>query len=610
MNANTDLGRHELYQAEELLPCDLVMKGGITSGVVYPLAVCEIAQRFQLKNVGGSSAGAIAAAAAAAAEVGRRVPNAGFAKLAALPEEMGARVPGTGESRLSSLFQPSDATRVPMAVLKAFQGGVGTGRRARIVVPIVAKASPRPVVLGFLVGAIGLVAGIIAASRVDPTVLEVATVLLGVTWLAASALVGLLIAAVLTARRSLAGIVSNDFGVCSGADDPKAPEPGLSSWLADQLDRLAGKEPSAGPLTFGDLRQAGVSLRVFTTNLSDGTPYTVPFKNPDRILFGPDELCRSLPARVVDWMVEKGTPARDLGTDAGLYRLPAPDDIPVVFATRLSLSFPVLISAVPLHVRGGRSGEPVKSWFSDGGITSNFPVHFFDSPFPRWPTFGITLGRFRQGESANTSEQGIWAPADNAGGFQAPVRDITHLTGFLSAIADTMQNWLDAAQVRQPGYRDRVVLVKHTADEGGMNLNMEVETIAQLAGRGGAAGRLLRGRFGQARPEPPGPLSWENHRWLRYRSTMDMLEGLTRRMPTGWTWQPERGDRSNPQLLQAAKDDAPGYRWANESQRVRAQALTADLLDLAERWDAEPDDDRPSREAPRPPPILRAYPDF
>jgi hypothetical protein len=43
---------------------------------------------------------------------------------------------------------------------------------------------------------------------------------------------------------------------------------------------------------------------------------------------------------------------------------------------------------------------------------------------------------------------------------------------------------------------------------------------------------------------------------------------------------------------------------------VRAQALTADLLDLAERWDAAPDDDRPSREAPRPPPILRAYPDF
>ena len=47
------------------------MKGGITSGVVYPLAVCELATVYRLRSVGGSSAGAIAAAAAACAELGR-----------------------------------------------------------------------------------------------------------------------------------------------------------------------------------------------------------------------------------------------------------------------------------------------------------------------------------------------------------------------------------------------------------------------------------------------------------------------------------------------------------------------------------------------------------
>lgn len=52
--------------------CDLVMKGGITSGVVYPSAVCELARLYSFKNIGGTSAGAIAAAAAAAAEYGRR----------------------------------------------------------------------------------------------------------------------------------------------------------------------------------------------------------------------------------------------------------------------------------------------------------------------------------------------------------------------------------------------------------------------------------------------------------------------------------------------------------------------------------------------------------
>jgi Patatin-like phospholipase len=48
--------------------CDVVMKGGITSGVVYPKAISELARVYSFKNIGGASAGAIAAAAAAAAE--------------------------------------------------------------------------------------------------------------------------------------------------------------------------------------------------------------------------------------------------------------------------------------------------------------------------------------------------------------------------------------------------------------------------------------------------------------------------------------------------------------------------------------------------------------
>ena len=50
---------------------DVTMKGGVTSGVIYPLALCELAREFRLRNVGGASAGAIAASFAAAAEVGR-----------------------------------------------------------------------------------------------------------------------------------------------------------------------------------------------------------------------------------------------------------------------------------------------------------------------------------------------------------------------------------------------------------------------------------------------------------------------------------------------------------------------------------------------------------
>lgn len=52
--------------------CDIVMKGGITSGVVYPLAIYKLSQNYRFENIGGTSAGAIAAVMTAAAEYGAR----------------------------------------------------------------------------------------------------------------------------------------------------------------------------------------------------------------------------------------------------------------------------------------------------------------------------------------------------------------------------------------------------------------------------------------------------------------------------------------------------------------------------------------------------------
>jgi hypothetical protein len=84
--------------------CDIVMKGGITSGVVYPLTIVELADEFRFKNIGGTSAGAIAAVLTAAAEYGRRNGNPGaFSILQALPTEL------SQENFLLNLFQPTPA---------------------------------------------------------------------------------------------------------------------------------------------------------------------------------------------------------------------------------------------------------------------------------------------------------------------------------------------------------------------------------------------------------------------------------------------------------------------------------------------------------------------
>ena len=48
--------------------CDIIMKGGITSGVVYPKTILRMAEQYRFRSIGGTSAGAIAAALTAAAE--------------------------------------------------------------------------------------------------------------------------------------------------------------------------------------------------------------------------------------------------------------------------------------------------------------------------------------------------------------------------------------------------------------------------------------------------------------------------------------------------------------------------------------------------------------
>src|SRR6476660_4853886 len=48
------------------LQCDLVLRGGIASGIVYPRAIAKLAETYDFRSIGGSSAGAIAAAWTAA----------------------------------------------------------------------------------------------------------------------------------------------------------------------------------------------------------------------------------------------------------------------------------------------------------------------------------------------------------------------------------------------------------------------------------------------------------------------------------------------------------------------------------------------------------------
>jgi predicted acylesterase/phospholipase RssA len=620
---------------KELELCDIIMKGGITSGVVYPEATRVLSEKYRFKSIGGTSAGAIAAAAAAAAEYGRRPDAAGtsFDGFSELPTWMGTRN-SSKLSNLASLFTPQAKTRKVFETLFAAVGDsmlVTPAQRARRVIRKALVCYWWAALLGALPGLIIAVFAAVALAldwETSAALLLVPAFVLALLLTIAGAMMSCLVALL---RDVFSSLPNNYFGLCTGGGGSEEPsdatvlerdpaEP-LTYWLADYLDELAGLADDR-PLTFGDLwdgdaeptagsrpDSVAVRLNMITTDLTSGEPRRLPFEPrllrdgevefPEVLYVRKADLIEFFPRRVVNHMTPNGS-ERELWTSPKkketLFRLPAPADLPVVFATRLSLSFPGLLSAFPIYVEA--PGDCARlHWFSDGGITSNFPAHFFDAPLPSWPTFAVNLHAWSPDDVRREDE------CDNVGMWPATMSwapAINGVAGFAGAIKDAMQNWRDNAQISLPGYRERVAHIGFYRGEGGLNLYMPDDEIRRLAERGSCAGRALRDAFF---PRYDGTATgWLKHRWTRHRSTLTVLE----------TWFA---------LLRAADDYAwtenePGYRSLQErrdlprpftgAQATFAENETASLLDMARRWG--PDLPNSFQGAEEPEPQLRILP--
>lgn len=625
--------------------CDIVMKGGITSGVVYPQAIVTLAQRFDFRNIGGTSAGAIAAAVAAAAEFRRQTTGcaAGFAQLGRLPALLGEQQGEQGRTRLFFLFQPNAGTRRLFAVVT---GALGGGAKAvQTVLWKLLQEYAGWAVTGALPGlALGLLSGPELARG-------------GVAWLWVSVGLGLAAAGALAgaaggfALEFVREVPRNGYGLCRGVTDSPVPNPTaaaepLTPWLAKFLNETAGLEPAGRPLTFSDLWGTGesdpeqasrrINLEMMTTNLTHRRPYRLPLRDDEDLrenhlfYFRPEEFRRLFPEPVVQWMLAHprphgGDPERIARRQAlgklGYQPMPAPADLPVVVATRMSLSFPILLSAVPLHSidRGPfpENEQPERCWFSDGGICSNFPLHFFDAALPLRPTFSLDLTekpagtpkeelRPRMDERNNQGIRERWHRFDTeipatAGVVPAAKSDPVRLLGFVWAIIATMQNWTDATQGRLPGYRDRIVRVPLTPDEGGLNLDMPPERIAGLTQRGAQAAELLLAHFDV--PAGHAVMTWDNHRWIRLRAYLAALEKSLKQLDTA-CGNPENGDVDYETWLESlttgAGPKAPSYMMTKAQVQAALATLHA-LRGIPELWSATP----AAGEAPRPRPVLR-----
>ena len=659
--------------------CDLILTGGVTSSIAYPAAIFALATVYRFNSIGGASSGAGAAALAAAAEYRRRHGSSdGFRIMlegaAAVADEE------DGKTRLAWLFQPEEENRrLFNALLPGF--AKPSGKLAALVSGVLFAYAKSRIVLA--IGIALAIVWLIALVRAAQGDIDWPFALLIGTSATTLSFIAIVVAVLVLVARDVGRMVRHDYGLCSGSRSGDAPFPPFTDWLHGLIQEIAGRKADDRPLTFADLAAApgspretlndpspmgavSINLQMFTANVTHGRPYVFPQNEDDdlplyfrssemKLLFSPDVVkhmevdpvtgqsneyqghaksapprARPVPARRLHWLwslVMGKSPV--VGSDEGpMYRLPT-KHLPILVAARMSVSFPVLFSAVPLWILDKRDEQKHvfrRCLFCDGGICSNFPIHLFDSPIPSWPTFGISLHEIPTSEegaaevsSSPTQDEEygvVWLPEnhlqrgeDQWNEFETEPELFERLSGFFGALASTAINWSDATLARLPGVRERVARVGLRSGVGGLNILMTERDIRGLADLGRVAALKLLKRYAFPVARPSGELSdgWNEHRWVRLNVLRDSLSQSL----AGLTWaasQPGQGKPLRDLIRQAI--DEPVLKKDNDSQLLAAQAAALegalDALMQAERALNMLTVGQPYKPSPRP--VMRVRP--
>ena len=623
--------------------CDLIMKGGVTSGLVYPGAIAAISRSYRLCNIGGTSAGAIGAVAAAAMEYGLRTGrNPGAQdRMAWLHREM-AEHTDQGASRLDAMFCGDPATAPLLGALKGVLGGKYAPLLGLLSTawPALAPGSRRALILTGIATASQMLAGAglgwLLTTGTSPGVQGLATGLAAMISLCLAGwfnLRGSLAQAVTLSfddlNRLLQPVVANGMGLATGLALPAhtiggRQVPSLNEWLHGVIQSLAGHadDVPGDVVTFGRLWNLGaadepsalqaraIDLVLVCSDLSRVQSVSFPFL-PDnqRLFYDPAEWDRIFPAPVMAamapnaWQVNDpempsglGYSARDVldaAADHGdlgarLRLLPKGKHIPILVGARASMAFPGLFTPLPLwllrwvgkpEVQDERRPILSRIYLSDGGITSNFPIHLFDAVVPSRPTFAINLlypdddlsiEEFHSDAAAAMAGKAVpgnvrtlggtldaggavklgdlimpFADGDRVQFYKAPAAGsaLAQIAGLGLRVVETARTWGDVSLYNQVGVRDRIIHIRLSGNEGGFNLGMDGATIASLDTKGVYAGTALACRFRHDTPvdmldDPKRPrftLTWANHRRIRIEALLAAEDLLAGRFAANWS---------------------------------------------------------------------------
>jgi hypothetical protein len=288
-----------------------------------------------------------------------------------------------------------------------------------------------------------------------------------------------------------------------------------------------------------------------------------------------DEFAAFFPAPVIAYLARCGLAQLTIGATT-YHRFPDADRLPIIVASRMSMSFPVLFKAMRLYAKSPEHPHHmVPVWFSDGGLTSNLPVHFFDKPLPTHPTFAIDLLSSnpiaRSYDRAKTPNGVHYMPGDVliessiSPDLVEPWDKLgTSLFEFVGAIIETTRTWQDRVLGRMPGYADRTLGIRLFGNEGGLNLAMPPQMVQELTSRGDRGGTLLMQHY-PGNPAPGISSDWPGHRWTRVRIALHAIRTYLAGFATGYTAQTS-GDPPYARYLanQTARvNGSPADPWPN-----------------------------------------------
>ncbi|MFT3997065.1 MAG: patatin-like phospholipase family protein [Asticcacaulis sp.] len=433
---------------------NLVLKGGVASGLVYAELLPRLAGSFRLHGLAGASAGAIAAALGAAAEYARQSGDvSGFVRLRTACETLPADLP--------RLFQ---ATGAFGPLLKALMYLAPGSSRPRWGQALWTLRLP----LFFL-----LLIGICAAERLTHGAgLSMAQVS---DWLLAALifLVFICLGAIVYVVALLQLLTRRHFGLCSGLGSGlgTAARPGVTDWLHTALQSVAG---TPDILTFGDLKGRGVDLKIVATDLSRARTLMLPDTGLP-LWFDPEEWRHLFPQEILETLRPDSTATR--------WPLPGPDKLPVVIAVRISLSCPGLMAQIPVYT-GPEGGH--KLYLSDGGIARNFPFDAFDGDAN--PCWGIDFDSLRDDDD---DARRVWTLADEQSRRRTAADPLTGLFAFVWNLLFSMREADMRSRLFDETRSGRIVRIGLKRTEGGMNLHMNPTQIDRLSACGAAAADLI-----------------------------------------------------------------------------------------------------------------------